>query len=130
MRIHLNTDTPNLTLIRALRMAREAGRIAPSTDIEHVEVKSSRSHTLAVEVHLAADDKAPGERRFANTSYQQADDDRRMPYAATYDEWGWFLSHLFDAHPDARAVGPRTYKNRDDFHAQTNGAFELTQVTA
>ena len=39
-------------------------------------------------------------------------------WAATYDEWGWFLAHVFAADPSAIA-GP--YKGIDDFHAQVDG---------
>lgn len=46
----------------------------------------------------------------------------RDNFAATYDEWGWFLSHLFTVDPDAVA-GP--YNGADDFHEQTHGAYRL-----
>lgn len=40
--------------------------------------------------------------------------------AATYDEWGWFLSHLFDVDSDMIA-GP--YRSYEDFHVKTEHRF-------
>lgn len=46
-------------------------------------------------------------------------------WAATFDEWGWFLAALFDADPAARC-GSTTfpvYANREDFHDRTHGVY-------
>lgn len=46
-------------------------------------------------------------------------------WAATFDEWGWFLAALFDADPTARC-GSATfpvYADREDFHDRTHGVY-------
>jgi hypothetical protein len=42
-------------------------------------------------------------------------------YAATWDEWGIFLGHLFDLDPQAHAAG--TYESGEHFHWATGGRY-------
>lgn len=42
--------------------------------------------------------------------------------AATYDEWGYFLAHLFRADQHMRTP---YYKNAREFEAKTEGAYSL-----
>ena len=49
---------------------------------------------------IAATAGATTGHRYANTGMAGADSSMR---AASYDDWGWFLAELFDAHPDAWA---------------------------
>lgn len=46
-------------------------------------------------------------------------------WAATFDEWGWFLAALFDADPTARCGTAKhpVYKDREDFHDRTHGVY-------
>ncbi len=44
----------------------------------------------------------------------------RMEYAATYDEWGYWLAALFAIDPEMLAGN---YKGVDSFHALTKGAY-------
>ena len=117
MRIHLNTDrTAAEAVIRhALITAKGAGRIAGHVYFDKLTTGNSRSHTTAADVHLFAncgDGKCPAGHRYANTGMAGADSSMR---AASYDDWGWFLAELFDAHPDAWA-GP--YKGLAVFEAK------------
>lgn len=41
--------------------------------------------------------------------------------AATYDEWGWFISYLYDIDTDAK-IGP--YKHSADFAEKTEWKFD------
>lgn len=45
-------------------------------------------------------------------------------YNATWDEHGIWMTRLFDIDPKLRIVGAYTYENREDFHVQTNDAFD------
>lgn len=79
----------------------------------------SRSRPHAFEVHLATarqDTRADGAKR--KTSSMAGGGGLR--YAATYDEWGYFLAEFFAADPDAKA-GP--YKDQDDFNTRTRYAY-------
>jgi hypothetical protein len=53
-------------------------------------------------------------------SHSHRQNGNRDAYAATYDEWGWFLAHLFTVDPEAIA-GP--YGGADDFHRQTANVY-------
>jgi hypothetical protein len=114
MRIHLNTDraAAEAVIRHALITAKGAGRVAGHVYFDKLTTGNSRSHTTAADVHLFAncgDGKCPAGHRYANTGMAGADSSMR---AASYDDWGWFLAELFDAHPDAKA-GP--YKGIDGF---------------
>lgn len=81
----------------------------------------SRSHPHAFEVHLATaqnDTRADSVKRKASSMAGGGG----LKYAATYDEWGYFLAELFAADPEARAG---RYKSRDHFHASTGYAYAM-----
>lgn len=47
------------------------------------------------------------------------------PYGAVYSEWGWFLSWLYIADPEARVISHISeYQNAEDFHVRTRGRFK------
>jgi hypothetical protein len=52
--------------------------------------------------------------------------------AATWDQWGWFLAHLFDVDPEmiVGTPGRPTYASADDFHARTDDKFRAGQSVA
>ena len=83
----------------------------------------SRTHRQKFKVSLYATPK-PGRRRKRNMQHIKQDPDDVV--AATYDEWGFFIAHLFNCEPGAR-IG--AYKDADDFHTQTHGAFRLQTAT-
>jgi hypothetical protein len=86
----------------------------------------SRKRRRAFEVRLAAHPR-PGRRR-RNTGRYGAEDGFSPQYvaAATYDEHGAWIAELYALDADA-IVGP--YRNRADFHAQTQGHYR-TEVNA
>jgi hypothetical protein len=49
-------------------------------------------------------------------------------WAATYDEWGYFIAEVFGMDPEARFGGLGKsnwgYRSLDDFHAKTGGRFK------
>lgn len=47
--------------------------------------------------------------------------------AATWDEWGIFLGHIFDLDPEAKCWA---YKDAADFNFQTDGRFEDGDIPA
>lgn len=114
MRIHTKLDS--VGVIDALSDAQAAGRVPLHVGFDQFSAHSSRSHPRAYDVHLGTEVKTPGRRRPQNSG----NPDLRH-WAATYDEWGWFLSALFDVDPEAKVTG--VYKNADDFHVKTRYAF-------
>jgi hypothetical protein len=108
MRIH--TDTVRIGgLYKALDLVEAQ---APDVTLENVSQHASRSHRYAFEVAL----RGHGER---HTKRPNGSSDG---YAATYDDWGWFLAALYDVDPSIKA-GP--YKGRTDFNVKTNNAYML-----
>lgn len=71
----------------------------------------SRSRRRAFNVLLRGDSK-----RRPNGGNSGAADE----YAATWDQWGVFLSVLFESDPEMTCLN---YKDADDFHMKTNDRF-------
>jgi hypothetical protein len=115
MRIHTDTLTRQ-DIIAALNHEITAGNVAPQVNFKILSQHGSRSHNRAFEVQLEAAGKIPGDgRRGGNSGSYGAMQDGT--FAATYDEWGFFLARLFDL--DAALSAGRAYPNRDEFHAVT-----------
>lgn len=112
MRIHLYISRSEASGI--IRSAAKVSR----TDIERYTVHGSRSHSLAVDVILSGDGVTGG--GWGNSGTHGAGAFK----AATWDQWGIFLNHLFAVDPSAKT---RDYADADDFHWKTGGRFqELT----
>jgi hypothetical protein len=84
----------------------------------------SRPRRQAYVVKLASDGTLT--RRRVNYGTARYADRFDRPFSATWDQWGWFLAHLFTVDPDAIA-GP--YNGADDFHTQTRNAYAGTPAT-
>ena len=78
---------------------------------------ASRTHARAFEIQLSGDSS-----RGPNSGQFGAGDDRK---AATWDQWGTFLSALFEVDPAARVGGAKSpiYIDRDHFHWSTGGRY-------
>jgi formylmethanofuran dehydrogenase subunit B len=104
MRIHGNTIT-DADLNEA---AVKAG-----VDLERRTRHGSKSRDHAYDVILSG----------SNTRWANPGSSSRRNYfkAATWDEWGWFLAHLFEVDP--RLTVPRVYADAWDFHRKTGGKY-------
>lgn len=101
-----------------------ATRDIPGAYLDDVAYAGSRSRDHAFWVSLESDgtpDQHGAPRRHKRNSGHRG---AHPGYAASYADWGHWLAALFDIDPDAIAS---SYKGRDDFHAQTKGAFETEQ---
>jgi hypothetical protein len=118
MRLH--TDTLAESDLRSA--LKSSGLAGEGVAIDLLVPYGSRKRARGYEVHLAAHpgtDRFGKNRRAANTGHSGADSETYRK-AATYDEWGVFISALYKL--DATMVfGP--YKDSDDFHTQTEGKF-------
>jgi hypothetical protein len=104
----------------ALREEKQAGRIAPHVHFKLIREFTPRGGGIATEVQLEAYERDRG-RRYGNAGSYGAGSD----YAATYDEWGWFLQHLYDETPTMLAGSPAypAYKDREDYIAKTGMSY-------
>lgn len=116
MRIHVNKLTET-DLRGILDAEKAAGHIASVVGFKALSSHRSRSHDHAFEVQLDAYAKEDGDgrRRGNSGSYGGGEN-----WAATYDEWGWFLAALFDIEDDANAT---YYADADDFHHKTSNNY-------
>lgn len=107
MRIHTDHLTP-ADVRAAVRSASD--RTGAVVFIERESRHGSRSHRAAWEIQLSSDGTLSRRRNMSNTAY-----------AATWDQWGWFLDHLFSVDPGmvVGSVGSPIYAGREDFHRKT-----------
>src|SRR3712207_5740771 len=100
MRIHTDTVT-ELHIRAALRAATDASNGVRSVDVTRLQRHGSRTHSHAWDVILTG----------SNPRRQNGGPD----YAATYDEWGWFLAYLYGIDSELRTAGWPGYNGADDF---------------
>jgi hypothetical protein len=116
MRLH--SDTLNIDRIAKIFYDARDAHMSPHAYIDFPTQHGSRSRAYAFEIRIGAYDKIDGERRsWRNTGSYGADTNE---YAATYDEWGFFIEALFTADPDM-IFG--SYTGIDDYHERTRCTF-------
>lgn len=116
----MHTSLNHNEVIEALHRAKASGNVDRLVDFEVLEEKGSRSRTRGFEVRLAwYGEKVKGDgRRWTNSGTSGADTGGF--YAASYDEWGWFIHELFEA--DSELIFGH-YKDRTTFDTMTKYAF-------
>lgn len=126
MRLHTNTLTWS-SMHEALEAAKTKGHIPQHVVFEACAEYRSRKRAKGIEVKLATYDKEPGDgRRWTNTGNRGANSEQNGEglYAATWDEWGWFLAEVFDADPGATC---NWYDGGPEFDRITKHAYLLDQ---
>jgi hypothetical protein len=115
----LHSDTLNRISIReALLAAQKSGKVDPLVDFSTLDARGSRTRSAAFEVRLEwLGTKVKGDgRKWTNSGNQGSGG----TYAASYDEWGWFITELYRIDPDM-VFGH--YKNLEGFHEMTRYRF-------
>jgi hypothetical protein len=106
----LHSDTLTLTDIReAFTSQYRSGNIVGGIEFITLEERGSRTRANGFEIRLGSE--------YADGIHKRKTNDNSGNYAATYDEWGWFISELFAKDPDA-VFG--NYKGLADFDVQTS----------
>ena len=122
MRLH--TTLTGLAVRECLFRAQVRNGVARDVGFEAITVHGSRSRDHAFEVQLGTWDKTSGptkSRHFKNSGVNGAS----HVYAASYDEWGWFIARVFQADPTA-IFGP--YNGLEDFNVKTKNAYTLAPL--
>lgn len=122
MKLHSNTIR-YADVVESMRRAKNAGLVSQDVFFVKCDHAGSRSRAFAFEIQLGAMDQRSGptnSRHYKNTGHSGAGYGDEKIWAASYDEWGWYIAELFAIDPDA-VFG--TYKGRDSFNAQTGGKF-------
>lgn len=116
MRIHTNT----ITLLDLRDAVREASHISGAVVwLEREDEHGSRTHARAFDVILEGDGTANRRRRNFGTA--QTYERWEVHYAASYEQWGYFLGYLYALDPTMKCTDH--YKDAADFHAKTGGQF-------
>jgi hypothetical protein len=113
----------------ALDAEKRAGRIAPHVWFKVCRPFTPRSGGDAVEVQLEAYTRDRGRRYGNGGSYGRGEE-----YAATYDEWGWFLQRLYSIN-ERMVCGSQkhpAYADRDDYERKTGATYraDLAELIA
>ena len=110
MRLHSNTLTTT-DIYEALATARRKGLVTGGISFLMLEEKTSRSRANGFEIRLGSTfPDGIHKRRTMNGEN----------YAATYEEWGWFIVELFELDNEL-TFGH--YKTLQGFHEYTRYAF-------
>lgn len=124
MRLHTNVfDWAGVH--QALTDVQAQNLVAPHVDFHELEEYGSRKRTRAFEIRLGTYEKVRGDnRRWTNLGTRGANSaaNGEGVYAATWDEWGWFIARLFELDPEA-IFGP--YDGIENFQARTKSEFIL-----
>ena len=113
MRIHSDIITwDDLHVARAAAIQHGEGFV-----YLHTKTHGSRKRDHAFEVGLEGDGTTNKRRRNPGTSQDRS---RQDEYAATHDQWGWFLASLFRVDPNMTSV---YYDGATEFHTKTKEAF-------
>ena len=120
MKLHTRLRNPEIAA--CMIRAKQAGHMAADIEFTQFAHENSRSHWRGMLIQLGTTDRfsrpGPGSRKFKNSGSLGAG----SLYAATRDEWGWFIAEVFAADPDA-VFGP--YRSPEDFREKTGNAFIL-----
>jgi len=108
----------------ALQQCKHDGTVDGFVQFETFDVKKSRSRANGFEIQLGwYGTKVPGDgRRWKNTGNRGANSEYNANgvYAATYDEWGYFIAELFRLDADL-TFGH--YTSLEVFHEMTKYAY-------
>lgn len=126
MRIHTNNLT-RADLVTALEAEIKAGRIADAVTFKVRTEHRSTVRARSYEVQLESFEPGQGRRVGNSGSYGAGDN-----YAATFDEWGFFLAALFRVEKGLLVGTPRNpiYDGSDDFDDRTGMTYNAPRLLA
>jgi hypothetical protein len=116
----------------SLVVTKARGLMTEDVHFHQFTEQKSRSHPNGFIIQLGTYDQKSGptnSRYYKNTGKRGASSGTNVEesvWAATYDEWGWFIADLFDRDPDA-SFGH--YKTRALFDQMTKGKYRLSNLT-
>lgn len=102
MRLHSNKLTTS-DIYSAMDAAKVSGNVAHHIHFSVFTDHRSRTRNKAWEIQLGTYHKLPGDKRgWKNTGQYGADSvgNGQGLYAATYDEWGYFIAELYKLDPE------------------------------
>lgn len=125
MRLH--TKLSYRQILEAMAQVKLDKRMAADIEFVKFGFHGSQSRDHAFEIQLGTTDQASGptnSRHFKNSGKHGATSEYfhgENIWAATYDEWGWFIAEIFAMDP--KAHWGMNYTSAEDFHSKTEGRF-------
>jgi hypothetical protein len=114
----------------ALADTKLAGQMTDDVEFVQFTPRGSRSHLHGFLIQLGTYDQHSGpanSRHYKNSGQYGATSEYFQGeniWAATYDEWGWFIARIFALDPEARFGH---YRDRDDFNRQTGYKYTISE---
>jgi hypothetical protein len=116
--VKLHTRLTRDQVRSCLDQAKDSGKVAQDVGFISFEYEASRARPAGWLVYLGSDDRWV---RTENGIHKRRRSQKDFNYyAATYDEWGWFIAEIFAA--DETAIFG-TYKSPAHFHMETGNKF-------
>lgn len=120
----LHTTLERHEIQSAFRDVRDIGHITVDVSMIQFDYEPSRTHPHGHKIQLGTFEQfsLPNgkSRRNKNTGKWGANS---QMWAASYDEWGWFIARIFELDPTARWAGGGAYQSPDDFIKKTDGKY-------
>ena len=131
MRIHFTESTldPMGIAVNALNECKAAGTVAGHVGFKTLTVhRGGKGFAYALEIQLEGTMRDRG-RRLGNSGSYGAMQAEHDGYAATHDEWGFFLAALYRMDEGARCApnfkhGTALYYDAADFHEKTGRTYD------
>lgn len=126
MKLHTKLDIQ--AVYDSLTVTKARGLMSDDIHFHQFDEQPSKSHPHGFIIQLGTFDQASGptnSRHYKNTGTRGASSDEQV-WAASYDEWGWFIADIFDRDPNA-SFGH--YKTRALFNEITKGKYRLSELT-
>lgn len=121
MRIHSDTLS-TLNLLHAAQKTNERFTDHGTFNLMWPTEHGSRKRDHAFEIALEGDGTVSKRRRNPGTSWAYRTEE--PGYAATWDQWGWFLAELFRRDPN---MTTQYYSDVNDFDAKTQYKFIINE---
>lgn len=118
MRLH--TRLTRTEVVNCLIQAQDAGHVSQRIEFDKLEEHGSRTHTRRIDATLYSYVRDAQHKHRTNSGWYGAGMSGGPAYAATWDEWGYFLAEIFDADPEAKTD---YYASGADFDRQTEFKF-------
>lgn len=118
----LHTKLEYVDVRNALGAAKLKDKVGYDVNFVILKKATSKSHPNGWMITLGSTEERPTgtdnnhKRRFRNKGTGPDKRGDFAPYAATWDEWGWFMAEVYNRDPNAK-IG--SYRSEDDFHGQT-----------
>lgn len=122
----LHTRLTSTQVYQALNAVKADGNATDDIEFVRFESGNSRTHPHRFEIQLGTEDQHSGptnSRHYKNTGQWGASSawNGYPIWAATWNEWGWFIAEIFRMDPTA-SFGPQ-YRTEELFHKITVNQF-------